>query len=1098
MLKRSFLLLLILGFMTASVEAQEAGHSHGLRLSRYLKTHNGQRYLKVLIVSIDLSFKSGTCPARKAGIQFGDLIESIDGRRSLTYDEANRMLKKPTVKIRLIRPKTNKTWTVELRQAALRPLPSKAKSGDGWKPVSIKAHKLKLEVPKSWSVTVQSLKRGSPGVLVRSVNQGLQLKVETAPIPAMTLESMISKLIALERTRTKSTCTHVESRQVSLKKTGGPWQLVKLTYCLNKKHQYKKVYDWTAFAFLNGEAYSISLKTASAVTGLLPKRAVFEGLFKRFDCQDQAVKPAPQGEWREVFVPGHDLKLQLPKSWTVAPPTAAERASGLVFSAQAGKKYQSKSLQVMCEKTTKSLDQRLSEMEQKMRAANSSNKNAEARILMKRRLTKSRGQWLEMHFRLTVKRDVSYRRFVWALLDGKLYKFAFELPLKMRHLNVNEDSDFSKIIRELDCSKSHKDKAPGRLGSREQVLANCRQAFLKDRALTPSERSELWAKPDSAQSFLLTGMKHQDPKIRYWCLVSLHDQCKSTVENRERLTPLLRAAIESDLLNDSASRIKSRAYDALCDILPRGSKLSEDLKARLTEHYLRALRDSEGSRQPKERKTMISNLNVVLKCGREEFLALLKHIAYSAKDRPLRNAARIACGGVEQRLQRPSVTRKTAPSASGWSWRQIPGHNLKFRLPRAWILTRPKASAKSTNLVFRALPSSSLRAKSVQVVVRRQAVTMQQWLSELKLHIQKANHKASWQVKLSSNLSLRKTRGEWRSICIESRAGKHVIYDYGVLGVLDGIAYEIKLKPERSKRSEDPQSDRDFQEIIRSFDYSKSSKSAKQDSQVLRAAELEDCLLGLRDSRGLHSSERKKLWSDNDSARQFLVKNMMQSQDENVRYWSMFELHKKCQYFYGSRPLTLQKHWVALRARLEEQLIKDPVPRVRNYAWRALFEELKAHSVLTESMKAKFIEHFWGVLKSSQDVSVRRQAIGVLNSGLEYTTEEFLAILDELSQAQDKELRCTATLADYYVRQRLSGGAASQVGPMVSPKAEPEPKPIAKPSEVVCQKCQRSLKADSKFCDGCGHKVGPPKCHKCQRKLKADSKFCDNCGAKQK
>ncbi|MBI3856682.1 MAG: zinc ribbon domain-containing protein, partial [Planctomycetes bacterium] len=56
--------------------------------------------------------------------------------------------------------------------------------------------------------------------------------------------------------------------------------------------------------------------------------------------------------------------------------------------------------------------------------------------------------------------------------------------------------------------------------------------------------------------------------------------------------------------------------------------------------------------------------------------------------------------------------------------------------------------------------------------------------------------------------------------------------------------------------------------------------------------------------------------------------------------------------------------------------------------------------------------------------------------------------------------------------------------------------PAAVAQEATCPECKAKLKADAKFCTGCGAKITPKLCAECKAPLKLDAKFCPGCGKK--
>src|SRR5262245_39555530 len=56
--------------------------------------------------------------------------------------------------------------------------------------------------------------------------------------------------------------------------------------------------------------------------------------------------------------------------------------------------------------------------------------------------------------------------------------------------------------------------------------------------------------------------------------------------------------------------------------------------------------------------------------------------------------------------------------------------------------------------------------------------------------------------------------------------------------------------------------------------------------------------------------------------------------------------------------------------------------------------------------------------------------------------------------------------------------------------------PAALAQEASCPECKAPLKADAKFCTGCGAKIVPKTCAECKAPLKLGAKFCPSCGKK--
>src|SRR5882672_7159038 len=50
--------------------------------------------------------------------------------------------------------------------------------------------------------------------------------------------------------------------------------------------------------------------------------------------------------------------------------------------------------------------------------------------------------------------------------------------------------------------------------------------------------------------------------------------------------------------------------------------------------------------------------------------------------------------------------------------------------------------------------------------------------------------------------------------------------------------------------------------------------------------------------------------------------------------------------------------------------------------------------------------------------------------------------------------------------------------------------------DATCPECKAKIKADAKFCPGCGAKIVQQACADCKTPLKPGAKFCPNCGKK--
>src|SRR6185436_18113495 len=64
------------------------------------------------------------------------------------------------------------------------------------------------------------------------------------------------------------------------------------------------------------------------------------------------------------------------------------------------------------------------------------------------------------------------------------------------------------------------------------------------------------------------------------------------------------------------------------------------------------------------------------------------------------------------------------------------------------------------------------------------------------------------------------------------------------------------------------------------------------------------------------------------------------------------------------------------------------------------------------------------------------------------------------------------------------------------PAATRAPIPSAFSQDAACPECKAPLKADAKFCTGCGAKIVPKTCAECKMPLKLGAKFCPSCGKK--
>lgn len=444
-----------------------------------------------------------------------------------------------------------------------------------------------------------------------------------------------------------------------------------------------------------------------------------------------------------------------------------------------------------------------------------------------------------------------------------------------------------------------------------------------------------------------------------------------------------------------------------------------------------------------------------------------------------------------------------AIEAEGARWRtlQIPGHPLSFRLPKSWSVTLPETRERAKTFVLRA--GQSLK-KTLIVECRASKGSLDESVSDYVRKRQESLRKAGVEYKVIAKTRLLKSRGQWlkvraRKLKKRSWSG-YKPFETFVFGALEGQLYAFKFQWHGLGSVGDLEYDRDFPKVIESFQYSKSSLSFEDKLELCLRPVFSNCVECFRRNKSLSIAERHQLWACPGKATEFLLKNF-KGENKNLRYRSLGAIRSEL------TSLLLSSRWPKVHRAIVQNLLNDTHALTKNLAFETLLHGVTMASAmrkpidLTEADEALLIEHFWPLLKSGKN-SIH--LIEVLSRDLGFHSPEFLSWLKNVVRAgRGKILVREAKKAIVRVEQAM--------------RAEPRPKPSAKPrprlvspkspgprgsppktGRVICRSCQRQLKADSKFCDGCGHKVGPPKCHKCQRQLKTDSKFCDGCGTKQK
>lgn len=423
------------------------------------------------------------------------------------------------------------------------------------------------------------------------------------------------------------------------------------------------------------------------------------------------------------------------------------------------------------------------------------------------------------------------------------------------------------------------------------------------------------------------------------------------------------------------------------------------------------------------------------------------------------------------------------PAAPSWGRAyQAPGHNLKFVFPKSWSVTFPK-SKSAKGLVLEAHGGTGVNAKTVAVAFEPTNKTLAQNLADWEAQYQAAVKKRRGTFKVLSKWRLNKAAGEWTGVRGQARYGGQAVYMLQVLGVVDGRFYGISLSilDYTVNILRDPE----FSRIIEDFDYSKSNKSF---DELVRAHDdkvVAETLAIFRSDRRLKEEERRRLWSlGSDKVTTLLLSNFAHA-EAKVRFWSLDALCHEARRLTKSHQ---EKLWAKIIEAAQQRLMNDESPRVRHRAWSSVYSGLKTTRRLKAGDNQRFAKRYLSILRDSKDPREKSNAIFALESQLRYRQRDFLDALETIIKTtKDGYLKRSAEITAKRLRPLYAGQA--------KPKTTP-PKPKA--TGLVCEKCQKGLRAGAKFCDGCGHKVGPAACSKCQHKLRKGAKFCDNCGAKQK
>ncbi len=106
------------------------------------------------------------------------------------------------------------------------------------------------------------------------------------------------------------------------------------------------------------------------------------------------------------------------------------------------------------------------------------------------------------------------------------------------------------------------------------------------------------------------------------------------------------------------------------------------------------------------------------------------------------------------------------------------------------------------------------------------------------------------------------------------------------------------------------------------------------------------------------------------------------------------------------------------------------------------------------------------------------RALGFANAGRKIKAAVELAVLGEID------------------RGRIAEGENDFLYPPddKTPAPKSTPRPQAGPKGLICPGCNKSIKANTKFCPHCGLQMKQPTCPACQTQVKARAKFCPNCG----
>lgn len=412
-----------------------------------------------------------------------------------------------------------------------------------------------------------------------------------------------------------------------------------------------------------------------------------------------------------------------------------------------------------------------------------------------------------------------------------------------------------------------------------------------------------------------------------------------------------------------------------------------------------------------------------------------------------------------------SAGQKSKPAAPSWGRvYQVPGHKLRLCFPKSWSVTFPVNEKKSKTLVLHARSENSEKAKAVFVDFGwSTSKTVSQQISEWENKFKAQMKKQGFVYKRVSTERLSKTEGDWFRLHYRMGSAPNFVNCLVVFGVVEGRLYILDFRVPVTVTL-DCRRVLEFSKIIQHFDYAESVQT-----------NFSEFMVAFRDgNRPLTRSEQKKLWSYGDKAKSFLFKNL-KDRNENVRVWSVWALSQ----WAGERSQGDFQRQVIQS--LESLSNRDPSERVRNRAHWELYDLLNRRGELTPGRKQVSRRHFLSVLKTSKDVKQLRFALLFMDWVLKDRSEEFRDHVQfVLSTQTDNKLRGNARRVLNSLNKALA--------------AKPKPKVTG----LVCEKCQKSLRAGAKFCDGCGHKVGPAVCGKCQHKLRKGAKFCDNCGAKQK